>query len=58
MHDCLYGDNTEAAVRVAAVDRNLEVILDVLVKPNQRCRKDFMAIKRVKFQRVKNKLIK
>lgn len=28
-------DNTEAAVRVAAVDRNLKVILDVLVKPNQ-----------------------
>ncbi|XP_056852066.1 small RNA degrading nuclease 2 [Raphanus sativus] len=28
-------DNTEAAVRVAAVDRNLKVILDVLVKPNE-----------------------
>ncbi|KAH0888984.1 hypothetical protein HID58_051413 [Brassica napus] len=28
-------DNTEAAVRVAAVDRNLKVILDVLVEPNQ-----------------------
>ncbi|CAH8363492.1 unnamed protein product [Eruca vesicaria subsp. sativa] len=29
-------DNTEAAVRVAVVDRNLKVIFDELVKPNQR----------------------